>query len=154
ISRGGGSSLARPVSRTLGFLIRCAVFLAIALVVAEAGLQIAARFAHGRATTWRADARHRILCIGDSHTYGVLLPVEQSYPGPLQRMLDEREPGAYSVVNLGLPGLNTTQVRERLHAALAADHPETVIVWCGVNDAWNRGESTEGRSGWRARVFG
>ena len=62
--------------RVLGVLGRATLFVVITLLVAEVALQIASRFAHSRATGWRADAAHRILCVGDSHTYGVLVPPE------------------------------------------------------------------------------
>jgi lysophospholipase L1-like esterase len=136
------------VRRTLRMLGRGVLLLLAALVLAELGLQAASLFARGRGAGWRPGAAHKILCVGDSHTFGAMVPPEESYPGHLQRLLDEHEPGAYSVVNLGIPGMNTSQVRARLRTALARERPDLVIVWCGVNDAWNRAESNEAPVGW------
>ncbi len=127
--------------RVWGLLWRAFLFLLITLVVAEAALQVAALLVRGREGGGKAGA-HRVLCIGDSHTYGALVPAEESYPGHLQRLLDEQAPGAYAVVNLGIPGQSTTQVRNRLRAAIGSLRPELIVVWCGVNNAWNRREST------------
>lgn len=132
----------------LRILARTALILVLGIGLAEIILQGAALFVHDRQAGWRPEAAHRILCLGDSHTYGAMVPAEESYPGHLQRLLDERAPGAYAVVNLGIPGFNTTQVRARLRAALGRYRPEMVIVWCGVNNAWNRGASIGGAGWW------
>ena len=82
----------------------------------------------------------RILAVGDSHTYGAAIAAEQSYPAQLQRFLDERAPARFSVINLGIPGMSTTQVRRRLPANVARYAPDIVLVWCGANDFWNTSE--------------
>jgi lysophospholipase L1-like esterase len=112
----------------------------LALLLIEGLLQFATLFASDRATPWRAGATHRVLCVGDSHTWGAIVARDEAYPSHLQRFLDEREPGAYSVMNLGLPGMNTTQVRNRLPTWLSRYEPDALVVWAGVNDAFNRAE--------------
>jgi lysophospholipase L1-like esterase len=125
------------------------VALALAEIVLQGGaLLVRDRVANGPA----AGAVQRIVCVGDSHTYGALVPVGESYPGHLQRLLDAHAPGAYAVVNLGLPGLNTALVRERLRAALARYRPHVVIVWCGVNNTWNRAGPGDAGYAWRDRL--
>jgi hypothetical protein len=136
--------------RPLRLVGAAALLLVITIGIAEVVLQGAALFARDRQRGWRPDAPRRIACVGDSHTYGALVPAEQSYPGQLQRLLDERAPGAYAVLNLGVPGMNTFQVRTRLRDSLAAHHPELVLVWCGVNNAWNRRESALEDGWWPA----
>jgi lysophospholipase L1-like esterase/tellurite resistance protein len=116
------------------------VMLLSVLVLAEGALQVAALFARDRSTDWRDGARQRILCIGDSHTYGAGVDPTQSYPGHLQRLLDEAEPGQYAVLNLGVPGMNTSQLRHRVRDWLAEHQPDVLIVWAGVNNAWNNAE--------------
>jgi lysophospholipase L1-like esterase len=93
-------------------------------------------------------AAFRILCIGDSHTYGAGLPEDQSYPAHLQRQLDERSPGGFSVINLGVPGLNTSQMRARLPLQVARYQPDLVIAWAGVNNAWNVAGRDLADAGW------
>jgi lysophospholipase L1-like esterase len=105
-----------------------------------------------RGGTWRAGASVRILCIGDSHTYGGGVERDQTYPAQLQRLLDEREPGRHSVLNLGLPGMSTTQLRHRLGIWLQRYEPDVVILWAGVNDSWNRAETDAAPPDWPGRL--
>ncbi len=79
----------------------------------------------------------RILCIGDSNTYGIHLPPEHSYPGRLQELLDAAAGQPWRVVNLGYPGQNSAQVRARLAVNLRHFEPEVVICWIGVNNTWS-----------------
>src|SRR5687767_7652500 len=70
----------------------------------------------------------RILCVGDSHTYGVGVSPDESYPSQLERLLRAR--GVHArVVNAGVPGQNSSQLRERLPAKLAEYRPQVVLVW-------------------------
>jgi lysophospholipase L1-like esterase len=131
-------------------ILRLLVWIGIALLVAESGLQLASLFARDRAAGWRAGARYRVLCVGDSHTYGVLVEPEEAYPAQLQALLDGEAPGVYSVVNLGVPGMNTGQVLERLPLQVDRYRPDLVIVWAGINDAWNRAADELETSRWAA----
>lgn len=117
------------------------------LLCLEGILQLGSLFVHGRGGAWRAGARVRVLCVGDSHTYGTGVKREESYPGQLQRLLDERSPGRYSVLNLGIPGLSTTQLRHRVPTWLARYEPDVLVVWAGVNNGWNTAETGEASSG-------
>jgi lysophospholipase L1-like esterase len=117
-----------------------ALILLLGVALTELGLQLAARFAGDRAGAWRPAATNRILCLGDSHTYGAGVERDESYPSQLQRRLDEDEPGVHSVVNLGLPGMSSTQLRNRLAIWVQRYRPSVLVVWVGVNDAWNRAE--------------
>jgi len=79
----------------------------------------------------------RILCIGDSYTFGVYVDASASYPGRLQTYLDLAGDQPWRVVNLGYPGQNTAQIRGRLAENLAAYRPEIVCFWAGINDRWS-----------------
>ncbi len=129
-----------------------ALVLVLGLALAEAGLWVAARFVGDRASAWRPDSTVRILAVGDSHTYGGGVEREESYPAQLQRALDERLPGAYSVMNLGLPGMSSTQLRNRLPIWVQRYRPDVLIVWVGVNDAWNRAETGDEMTNAMARL--
>jgi hypothetical protein len=122
------------------------VLLGLVLVplVLEVGLRAAARFARPEA---RVAARlapepgeRRILCIGDSHTYGSHLPAEEAYPGQLQRMLERVAGNPWRVVNLGFPGQNSAQVRLGLARNIALYRPELVLVLVGANNTWSSAE--------------
>jgi hypothetical protein len=85
-----------------------------------------------------AGATTRILCVGDSHTFGAPLPRHESYPAQLQQALDERSAGPrFDVVNLGIPGANSAFVARRLGDQLLQYDPQLVIVWVGANNFWN-----------------
>lgn len=87
---------------------------------------------------------YRILCIGDSSTYGVgASDVNKfSYPSQLQKILNEKVPNRkFDVVNLGIPGINSSQVLNRFRNYLSKYNPDLVIVMIGINDPWNLEES-------------
>jgi hypothetical protein len=88
-----------------------------------------------------AEGERRILCIGDSFTYGSHLPPEEAYPGALQRMLDRVEGQPWRVINLGYPGQNSAQVRLGLSRNIAIYEPEIVICWIGSNNTWSLAEA-------------
>jgi len=80
-----------------------------------------------------------MLCIGDSWTAG---RKTGSYPADLQSELNRLQTGrTYRVVNLGQPGMNSSQGLRRLSEALPTYKPEIVIVMIGNNDHWNLSES-------------
>jgi lysophospholipase L1-like esterase len=126
--------------RVGGWLASAAGILVGTLLLIELLLQVASLFAGDRASAWRPRPAYRVLCVGDSHTWGAGVERGDAYPSHLQRQLDAQKPGAYSVMNLGLPGMSTTQVRNRLATWLSRYEPDALIVWAGVNDAWNRAE--------------
>jgi lysophospholipase L1-like esterase len=83
----------------------------------------------------------RIVCFGDSNTYGIHLTAEDSYPGRLQRLLDRAPGHPWRVVNLGFPGRNTAQVRKHFARDVEAYGAEAAVVWAGVNNSWSLAES-------------
>lgn len=113
------------------------------IAAAELLLQIASIFAPDRASSWRPEAKTRVLCVGDSHTWGGGVEREEAYPARLQEYLDQKEQGAYSVINLGLPGLSTIQLKRRVPDWLSRYQPDVMIIWAGVNNAWNTAELDE-----------
>jgi len=117
----------------------------LVLVSLEAVLQAASLLVRSRTSAVVPAADVVILCIGDSHTYGA--DPEESYPALLQRHLDEAAPGRFAVVNLGVPGMNTSQMLARLPLQVARYAPDLVIAWAGANNAWNAtGRDGEGAS--------
>lgn len=81
---------------------------------------------------------YRILCLGDSITYGIGAGFENSYPVQLEQILNEKVKGQkFKIFNLGVPGYNSAQVLQTLKKNLAALKPNMVIVLVGDNDFWN-----------------
>jgi lysophospholipase L1-like esterase len=105
-----------------------------------------------------AEARERtLLAVGDSHTYGVFFDADDAYPGRLQALLAARAPGRYRIVNLGLPGMNSSEVVARLSEWLERFRPHAVIVCVGVNNIWNRSDAdrsgqASGLESWLGRL--
>jgi hypothetical protein len=88
-----------------------------------------------------------ILCVGDSHTYGLSLPPEQSYPAQLESRLSQRHPErVFQVVNLGIPGMNSGYLANRLERQMLQLRPQLVLVWVGINNQWNVAELEGGGS--------
>jgi len=140
--------------------LRVGLALLVALVSAELFLQAASWLAHSvglrgslENAVAAAGAREivTILCIGDSHTYGLPLPQAESYPAQLEVALAERHPDrVFQVVNLGIPGMNSGYAANRLERQMLQLRPQLVIVWVGINNQWNVVEA--GQGGALARV--
>jgi lysophospholipase L1-like esterase len=127
--RGAGEWLAR-----IGLLL---AGLAIAALVVEGLLRSAALLVSPRAVP-EPGGRQTILTLGDSHTYGVFFEAEESYPGRLAALLEDRSPGGYRVINRGLPGTNSSELVSRLPGWLDEFAPSQVVVCVGANNVWNR----------------
>jgi hypothetical protein len=118
----------------------------VGLVVFEVLLQILALAAPRlmqRAVRGGDGDAFRILCIGDSHTYGWAVERSEAYPSRLEALLDESARGAttFDVVNLGVPASNSSQLVRRLPAYIERYQPDLVIVTIGSNDDVNSAES-------------
>ncbi len=127
----------------------------IAIILLEAVLRLGSLFFGGRPIeTAVTFSDHMILCLGDSHTYGVYYSPEESYPGQLQTQLDHRAPGKYRVTNLGVPGMNSSQIRAKIPGWISQYRPQTVIVGAGINNVWNTSDTQSSESGVPARPAG
>ena len=70
----------------------------------------------------------KIVCLGDSITYGWPWGPEVSWT----RMLDEAIDG--EVINRGIPGDTTTQMLERFNKAVLKLNPTHLVIMGGIND--------------------
>jgi lysophospholipase L1-like esterase len=80
--------------------------------------------------------RLRVLCFGDSSTFGFGVDLADAWPNQLQELLDSEHPAAVEVLNAGIPGHTTYQGRQRLAADLAKWQPHLAIITFGNNDGW------------------
>ena len=88
-------------------------------------------------------ANIRVLCFGDSFTYGTthraapglatLSPIEGYIP-KLQRLLRGASDHTFSFVNSGLGGEDTSEGLARLPAELRIYNPDLVLLWLGIVD--------------------
>jgi lysophospholipase L1-like esterase len=76
----------------------------------------------------------RILCLGDSITFGLGLREEETWPERMRQWLEERTGGPVTVVNAAVPGWSFVQGL-RFYRDLAPHHSfDAVIAWFGMND--------------------
>lgn len=89
----------------------------------------------------RRGARWRVLCLGDSCTFGRGVHDGEDYPSQLQPLLAERL-GEVAVFNAGVPGYDSVQ-EDLVHAALQPElQPQVVIVGWLPNDEIERSVNT------------
>ncbi|MGH7785520.1 MAG: SGNH/GDSL hydrolase family protein [Candidatus Binatia bacterium] len=113
----------------------------LGVVILEGALQVGAiaLWATGRPTpTAWAGVRRRVLCLGDSNTYGLWIPDRaDAYPQQLERLWNGvPERGAIEVMNLGYPGTNSSKLLHNLPGMLETLRPDLVIIMVGANDEW------------------
>lgn len=78
-----------------------------------------------------------ILCVGDSFTYGLGAPKDESYPRQLEKILSTYHQGRIKVVNLGVPGYNSSQCLLKLRDSIGVYKPKAIIAMMGMNNCWN-----------------
>ncbi len=76
---------------------------------------------------------HRVLCLGDSVTFGYGLRRDQSYPAVLQKHLDGRGPGI-EVLNVSLMAWSTRQERIAYERIARRYRPDLVLLGVCLND--------------------
>jgi lysophospholipase L1-like esterase len=76
----------------------------------------------------------RVLCLGDSFTWGVGVLFDDAWPQRVERLL-ARDGGRWEAVNLGEPGLNTVQEASKLEAEGLAYDPDVVVLAYVLNDS-------------------
>ncbi|MET0152625.1 MAG: SGNH/GDSL hydrolase family protein [Candidatus Binatia bacterium] len=91
----------------------------------------------------------RVLCLGDSCTFGSLHP----YPEMLQAILDERAPGRFEVLNGGVIGYTSVHGLEWFERELGRLSPDVVTLYYGWNDMWRQKDSAV-RALFKSRVAG
>ena len=86
----------------------------------------------------------RIVCLGDSSTFGMNVNDADAYPQVLARLLEERAPGRFEVLNLGVPGYSSRQGLELLRQSALHYQPDLVTFAFGTNDRfWKRAISDD-----------
>ncbi|MBI4880287.1 MAG: hypothetical protein HY812_11615 [Planctomycetes bacterium] len=138
---------ARRVLARLGLALLAAL---VTLFALEGALRLAALA--GRGLRGGARGRVTILCVGDSHTYGLHVLPPLSYPAQLQALLDPsgRETG---VLNYGVPGRNSSVLLRELPRYLEETAPRAVLVEVGFNDTWNFDGAAEAEDGPGSRAL-
>src|SRR5512134_3800869 len=139
----------RPVREWLGRIGLIGIGLALALVGLELALQLGAvvvRFTHESRGAAKDSGHFRIVCLGDSNTFGLYVLPHESYPAQLERELAALQPERpVEVLNLGAPGLNSSRLLRQFPELLETLAPDLVVIMIGVNDMWTdpTAESTD-----------
>lgn len=80
-------------------------------------------------------AEFRVLCIGDSCTFGSGVGMTETYVACLERQLQELRPDRHvHAISAGVPGYSTQQNRVMLDRILPRVAPDYAVLYCG---AWN-----------------
>jgi len=129
------------------------VGLLLGLALLEIGFRIGGAVVSGRAgrgvpARSASGDTFRILCLGDSNTYGGGVERWEAYPARLEDTLNRAAGGRrFVVTNLGVPGTNSAQLLHRLPTYIASYTPDLLIVLIGVNDYWNPAETVAAPGG-------
>jgi len=80
----------------------------------------------------------RIVCLGDSTTFGVDLQDVFTYPSQLEKKLNDGTDGFhYEVINAGVPGYTTYQGTQFLREKYSAWAPDIITIYFGENDNYD-----------------
>jgi len=117
--------------------------LLVSLLVLEVGLRWAGRAYLARTVTPvsqvdYSDSTTRVMCIGDSFTFGGLTGRHETYPTYLQEILDSQRAGQRAqVFNQGVCEYNSWQLLQFLPEWLAVYEPQVVVVLVGSANMFN-----------------
>jgi lysophospholipase L1-like esterase len=113
----------------------------------EAAITIGAAGLRGADSRPRGSATYRIVCLGDSFTFGQGVGDDEAFPAQLERLLAARFPGTdVQVLNAGVPGYGTVDELRYLESRIAVLDPDLVVVqFLSVNDFHNNSAPALGR---------
>ena len=77
---------------------------------------------------------HRVICIGESSTFGAESPDDQTWPARLEHHLNRAGRGAFEVINAGFVAYESQNYLNLVQQELLAYRPEFFIIYAGVND--------------------
>lgn len=78
----------------------------------------------------------RIVCLGDSWTFGMNVSEQQAYPRRLEDLLREKFPGNdFEVLNRGVLGYSSYQGLQLLRSRLAEWKPDVAVIGFAMNDS-------------------
>ncbi len=78
----------------------------------------------------------RIAAMGDSCTFGWMVPEKDSYPRQLEKLLNEKNEQHYEVLNFGVPGYTSFHGLKQYHRLVKQFRPDVLILAFGFNDSF------------------
>jgi lysophospholipase L1-like esterase len=125
-----------------GILLLLGLFFAFEIILRITPLGVPGRMdGYGRRKSFSKssveDPCLRIICLGDSLTFGYKIKEKYAWPSILgNRMRSIEDRRDIEVLNAGITGHTSAQVIERLDRDVIAHRPDLAIVWVGMNDGW------------------
>lgn len=93
-------------------------------------------FRNGEISMEKPPPVFRIVCLGDSWTFGVNVRQDQTYPRQLAAWLEREYPDSrFEVINLGVLGYSSYQGLELLRRYAIHLDPDLLVIGFGMNDA-------------------
>ena len=84
----------------------------------------------------KTSSAFRIVCLGDSWTFGANVGQDQAYPQQLQRLLRQGFPQAnFRVLNMGVLGYSSYQGLELLKRRALDLNPDLLVIGYAINDS-------------------
>lgn len=130
------TSRGREIAGRLALAVGGIVAGLLALEIALQAAALVVRLARPADAVPERDRRPRILCAGDSNTYGLWVERDESWPRVLERRWNAGAATPIDVVNVGVPGTNSSALLATLPQLLELTHPSVVLVMVGANDFW------------------
>jgi lysophospholipase L1-like esterase len=103
----------------------------------------------------RPQTTTRIVCFGDSSTFGIGTPRSETWPAQLEtalnsdaeflqtQLLPATPDARVEVVNAGVPGYTSYQILRRMRRELKSLAPDVVLLTCANNDFWRWDDRTD-----------
>lgn len=85
----------------------------------------------------RAPEIIRIAIMGDSCTFGWMIPEENAYPRVLEKLLNQKGSQRYEVLNFGVPGYTSFHGQLQYERLVKAFKPDVLILAYGFNDSYD-----------------
>ena len=84
----------------------------------------------------KTDSMFRIVCVGDSVTFGTGVSIPETFPNALESLLEEKSPGEiqFDVVNAGVSAYNASNIRGLLETHITDLEPDAVVYTFVEND--------------------
>ena len=78
----------------------------------------------------------RIICLGESSTFGFFDRDDYTYPSILQKILNEAAGiGRFEVINAGIPHVDSDNILAMFKGEILSYEPDIITIYAGFNDA-------------------
>lgn len=85
----------------------------------------------------KPDGAIRIAALGDSCTFGWMIPEESAYPRVLENQLNANGAIRYEILNFGVPGYTSVHGRLQYNRLVKSFQPDLLILAYGFNDSYD-----------------